>query len=149
MALDQVDRAILATLRRDARTSINQIAQQLNVSRANAYSRVRRLTADGVIIGYGVRTDPVREGFNASAYVAMSVDQAEWQRIRSGLLALPEVEHIALVGGEFDVLVLVRASDNHDLRRVVLEVIQSMPGVRSTRTFLAFEDIDARGQRAV
>lgn len=147
MPLDSIDRAILDALRRDARASMNVIAEQVNVSRANAYARVRRMTQDGVIIGYGLRTDPVLEGLHASAYVALSVDQSQWQDVREQLVALPEVEHVALVGGEFDVLVLVRAHDNRDLRRIILEAIHSIPGVRSTRTFLVFEDLDAHSVR--
>ncbi|MGP3535984.1 Lrp/AsnC family transcriptional regulator [Microbacterium sp. RD1] len=143
MALDTIDRAILQALRRDARTSIHVIAQEVNISRANAYARVKRMTDDGVILGYGLRTDAILEGYHASAYVALNVDQQQWQGIRQSLIALPEVEHVALVGGEFDVLVLVRARDNRDLRRIVLETVQSLPGVRSSRTFLVFEDLDA------
>jgi DNA-binding Lrp family transcriptional regulator len=145
VSLDRIDRAILDVLREDARTSVSVLAHRVNVSRANAYARVRRLTDEGVILGYGLRTDPVREGFHSSAYVALSVEQSAWQDIRAHLLGMPEVDHVALVGGEFDVLVLVRATDNRHLRRVVLEQIQSAPGVRATRTFLVFEDIDAAG----
>lgn len=143
IALDTLDRAILGILRRDARTSIAAIAQEVNVSRANAYARVKRMTDAGVILGYGVRTDPVLEGHHASAYVALSVDQSQWQEIRERLVDLPEVEHVALVGGEFDVMVLVRARDNRDLRRVILEQVQGVPGVKSSRTSLIFEDMDA------
>ena len=138
--LDDVDRAILAALRRDARKSINEVAGAAAVSRANAYARIKRMTDDGVIVGYRVQTDPVSEGFHTSAYVALWVDQTQWQQVRSHLLSMPEVEHIALVGGEFDVLLLVRAEDNRDLRRIVLERIQSLSGVKTSRTFLIFED---------
>jgi hypothetical protein len=31
------------------------------------------------------------------------------------------------------------------LRRVVLERVQDIPGVRSTRTWLVFEEVDGRG----
>lgn len=148
MTLDRTDRAILDVLREDARTSVSELAQRVNVSRANAYARVRRLTDEGVILGYGLRTDPVREGLHSSAYIALSVDQQAWQQVRTHLLSMPEVDHVALVGGEFDVLVLVRATDNRHLRSIVLEQIQAAPGVRSTRTFLVFEDIDAVGSRA-
>ena len=74
--------------------------------------------------------------------MALSIDQSEWKTIRQRLTALPEVRHIALVGGEFDVLALVRSRDNQDLRRVVLEEMQAIPGVRSSRTFLVYEDLD-------
>lgn len=138
--MDALDHAILDILRTDARTSVNVIAQQVHISRANAYARIKRMTDDGVILGYRVVTDPISAGYRSSAYVSMSVDQREWQRIRASLEALPEIEHIALVGGDFDVMVLVRARDNRDLRRVVLEEIQAIDGVTSTQTFLIFED---------
>jgi len=48
------------------------------------------------------------------------------------------------VGGEFDVILLVRAADNTALRRVVLDQLQAVPGVLATRTFLIFEDADNR-----
>lgn len=138
--MDALDHAILDVLRTDARTSINVVAQQVHISRANAYARIKRMTDDGVILGYRVVTDPVSAGFRSSAYVSMSVDQRQWQEIRAALDALPEIEHVALVGGDFDVMVLVRARDNRDLRRVVLEEIQAIDGVTSTQTFLIFED---------
>src|SRR4051794_8815722 len=104
--VDALDEAILDVLRNDARTSINVVAQQVHISRANAYARIKRMTDEGIILGYRVVTDPVSAGFRSSAYVSMSVDQRRWQAIRSALDALPEIEHVALVGGDFDVLVL-------------------------------------------
>jgi DNA-binding Lrp family transcriptional regulator len=57
---------------------------------------------------------------------------------------MPEVHHVGLVGGNFDVILLVRARDNVDLRRVIFEQIHGMPGVLDTQTFLVFEDVDTR-----
>jgi DNA-binding Lrp family transcriptional regulator len=142
MTLDDIDTAILDILREDARISINALADRANISRSNAYARLHRLTEAGVVRGFTVRTDAIREGYHTSAYVALSIDQSEWKTIRQRLTALPEVRHIALVGGEFDVLALVRARDNQDLRRVVLQEMQDIPGVRSSRTFLVYEDLD-------
>ena len=52
---------------------------------------------------------------------------------------------MALVGGsDADVMLLVRTSDNEQLRRVVLDVLQSIPGVLGTRTLLIFEDLENR-----
>jgi DNA-binding Lrp family transcriptional regulator len=48
------------------------------------------------------------------------------------------------VGGDFDVILLVRAEDNTGLRRVIFDQLQSMAGVQDTQTFLIFEDLDAR-----
>ena len=138
--LDDIDRAILAELRRDARVSMTAIAETVHISRAGAHARIKRLTDLGVITGYTVRTDPVLLGHHASAYVMLSLEQPAWQEVQEQLQRIPEVEHMALVGGDFDVILLVRASDARDLRRIVLEDIQAISAVRSTRTTLIFED---------
>lgn len=138
--IDEVDQAILAELRRDARASMTAIADAVHISRAGAHARIKKLTDSGVITGYSVRTDPVRLGQHASAYVMLHLEQASWQSVRDRLLQIPEVEHMALVGGDFDVILLVRAGDARDLRRIVLEDIQAIPSVRSTRTTIIFED---------
>jgi DNA-binding Lrp family transcriptional regulator len=96
-----------------------------------------------------VCVDPVRAGQHASAYVTLAVDQkVPWKEVRDQLMAIPEVHHVALIGGETDAIVLVRARDNRDLRRVVLEEIQAVPAVRGTRTQIIFEDAQ-RGSGAL
>ncbi|UBH07323.1 AsnC family transcriptional regulator [Leucobacter sp. Psy1] len=140
MEPDHIDLKIIEVLKRDARASMTTLAESVFISRASAHARFKRLVAEGVISAFTVRTDPVLAGKHSSAYVTLSVDQADWQDARDRLLEIPEVEHIALVGGEYDVMLLVRARDNRDLRRVVLERIQSIPSVRGTRTLLIFED---------
>ena len=74
----------------------------------------------------------------------MKVSQHSWRELREQLRAIPEVAHIALVGGDFDVILLVRAEDNQGLRKVIFDRLQSMPGVLDTQTFLIFEDLDTR-----
>lgn len=138
--LDATDHAILDALRRDARTSMTAMAEAAHISRAGVHARIKKLTDAGVITGYTVRTDPVQLGHHASAYVMLAIEQATWQDVQARLRAIPEVEHMALVGGDFDVILLVRASDARDLRRIVLEDIQAIPSIRSTRTTLIFED---------
>ena len=58
---------------------------------------------------------------------------------------IPQVQHIALVGGTFDVMLLVRARGTAELRDVIFDRIQPMPEVVDTQTFLIFEDVDVRG----
>ncbi len=116
------------------------LAEHVHVSRANVYSRVERLLSDGVITGFSVHVDPERAGLGTSAYVLLSIQQNAWRDVATALGALPYVEHFALVGGDFDVLALVRAPNNAELRHVVLERIQDVPGVRSTRTWLVFDE---------
>ncbi|MGG5170817.1 Lrp/AsnC family transcriptional regulator [Pseudarthrobacter sp. J1738] len=142
--LDEVDRAIVAELTRDGRMSVTAVAESVHISRAHAYSRIARLTETGVLSKFTVLVDPIKAGLRSSAYVTLKVQQHAWRELREKLREIPEVHHIALVGGDFDVILLVRAVDNIDLRRVIFDQLQSMPGVVDTQTFLVFEDLDVR-----
>lgn len=138
--VDSIDERILGALARDGRLSVRALAEQLHISRANAYARIQRLTESGVIRGFHADVDPVLAGMGTSAYLTLNVRQADWRHLREKLSVIPGVVHLALVGGEFDVIMLVRTRDNEDLRRVVLEEIQGMEGVLSTRTLLVFDE---------
>lgn len=140
--LDPIDRTILRLLQTDGRASIRSVAQQVHVSRANAYARINRLIDDGVIRGFTARVDQERAGQGASAYITLKIVQNSWRTVRTQLKALPGATHIALVSGDFDVLLLVHTEDNRALRELVLTRIQAIPEVLSTRTLLVFEETD-------
>ncbi|WP_189913550.1 Lrp/AsnC family transcriptional regulator [Kitasatospora xanthocidica] len=140
--LDRVDRSILRLLQQDGRASIRSVAERVHVSRANAYARISRMVEDGIIRGFTARVDHERAGQAASAYITLKIVQNSWRTVREQLLALPGVAHIALVGGDFDVLLLVHTADNRTLRELVLNRIQSIPQVLGTRTMLVFEETD-------
>ncbi len=146
--LDDTDRRILDELAVDGRMSMRTLADRLHVSRANAYARVDRLQKSGVIRWFRADVDPVASGLATTAYVTLNLRQADWRRIREQLQALPGIANIGLVGGEFDVILLVRARDNEDLRRLVLDEIQGMEGVLTTRTLLVFEEHEPTPGRA-
>ncbi|MEV8451194.1 Lrp/AsnC family transcriptional regulator [Streptomyces sp. NPDC052095] len=140
--LDAIDRDILRLLQTDGRASIRSVADRVHVSRANAYARINRLIDDGVIRGFGARVDHERAGQGASAYITLKIVQNSWRTVREELQALPGATHIALVSGDFDVLLLVHTPDNRTLRELVLTKIQAIPEVLSTRTLLVFEETD-------
>ncbi|MEO3751625.1 Lrp/AsnC family transcriptional regulator [Streptomyces sp. B6B3] len=140
--LDSIDLAILRLLRVDGRASIRSVAEQVHISRANAYSRISRLLDEGVIRGFSARIDHERAGQGAAAYIALRIVQDSWRSVREKLERLPGAAHIALVGGEIDVLLLVHTADYRALRDLVLGRIQPMPEVLSTRTLLVFEESD-------
>ncbi|WP_405479747.1 Lrp/AsnC family transcriptional regulator [Streptomyces sp. NBC_00009] len=141
-ALDAIDRDILQMLQMDGRASIRSVAERVHVSRANAYARINRLIDDGVIRGFGARVNHERAGQGASAYITLKIVQNSWRTVREQLRRLPEASHIALVSGDFDVLLMVHTQDNRSLRELVLTKLQAMPEVLSTRTLLVFEEED-------
>ena len=65
----------------DGRISIRALAERLHISRTNAYARLERLMADGVITGFSAQVDPEPAGFGTSAYVALTIEQNAWRDV--------------------------------------------------------------------
>ena len=80
--MDATDRAILDVLRADARVSVRELAAQVGVSRASAYSRLKRLQDTGVIRGFTVDIDPAALGLGLPAYVHVRIKQNSWKTFR-------------------------------------------------------------------
>ncbi|MEU2351012.1 Lrp/AsnC family transcriptional regulator [Modestobacter sp. NPDC049651] len=139
--LDDVDRRIVAALRADARLSVRALAEQVHASRAAVHARVQRLERDGVITGYAARVEPARLGLSVTAFVNLRIAQHTWKDVRQRISAIPEVWHAALVSGDHDLVLLVRAADAGALRDLVLNTLQAIPGVRATQTVLVLDEV--------
>ena len=141
VAIDDVDRSILRALSADGRLSMRSLADQVHVSRAGVYARVSRLEEAGVITGYSAVLDPVKVGHGVSAYVYLRIAQHSWKAVRARIAEIEEVEHAALISGDDDLVLLVRAADAAALRDLVLNRFQAMPDVLSTKTTLILDEI--------
>jgi DNA-binding Lrp family transcriptional regulator len=145
--LDNLDRQIVAAMRANGRISMRALANELHISRANAYARVDRLERAGVITGYSAIIDPQKYGYGLSAYVLLKIAQQSWRKVRNQVLSIPEVDHAALVSGEHDIMLLVRTRDAASLRDLVLTRLQGMPEVAATQTVLIFDELSPRDRR--
>jgi len=139
--LDDIDLRIVEVLRTDGRVSISELAERVGISRANAYSRFERLQREAVIEGFGARVAPRRLGLEIAAVITITAEQHAWRTLRDNLLAMPEVDYVALTTGEFDLVVIVRAPDVETLRDVILVRLQNMDDIRATRTILVLDEV--------
>ena len=135
--LDAIDLAILGILQMNARTSYQEIAKKLGVTRATIHERVRKLTGNGIIDGFHARVNAGRIGYPVTAMVGLITIQGnESYRTIEELQQLTEVEEIHVVTGRYDYLVKVRARDNEDLQRILLEKIDQVYGFQRAETMV-------------
>ena len=144
--VDATDLNILDLLLQDGRSSIATVAEQVSVSRANAYARLTRLRESGVITGFEARLDKQRLGLGLAALVLISLETRQrLSDVADRLREMPEVEFAAFLTGQYDAVVLVRFATVDALRRFSIERLQSIPGLRSTITSLVLEEIHPHG----
>ena len=132
--LDDANRAIIETLQRDGRLPYGAIAEEVGLSEAAVRRRVQRLRDAGVIQIVGV-TDPLQLGFRRQAMVGVRVE-GDIRLVAEKLSELHEVDYVVMCAGSFDLLVEVVCQDDDALFRLLNDSIRSVPGVRSTESFV-------------
>jgi Lrp/AsnC family transcriptional regulator for asnA, asnC and gidA len=132
--LDAPNRAIIEALQRDGRRPYGAIAAEVGLSEAAVRRRVQRLRDDGIIQIVAV-TDPLQLGFTRQAMVGISVE-GDVRLVADKLSTLPEVDYVVMCAGSFDLLAEVVCEDDDRLLQVLNDSVRSIPGVRTTETFL-------------
>ncbi|MGC8471992.1 MAG: Lrp/AsnC family transcriptional regulator [Acidimicrobiales bacterium] len=132
--LDDANRAIIEALQRDGRLPYGAIAEEVGLSEAAVRRRVQRLRDVGVIQIVGV-TDPLQLGFHRQAMVGVRVE-GDVRVVAEKLSELHEVDYVVMCAGSFDLLVEIVCRDDDALFRLLNDSIRSVPGVRSTESFV-------------
>src|SRR3989442_2378755 len=76
--LDAVDRKILRLLATDERSSYQDVADEVGLSRPAVMERVKRLEEAGYITGYGAWVDRAKAGFPVTAFVAVRYANSDY-----------------------------------------------------------------------
>lgn len=131
--MDDLDRQLIALLRKDARLPVATLAAKLGVSRGTVANRLRRLEDEQVIVGYGVRLRPDAEPQYIRAWMAVLVDGNQTRTVVASLLGEPAVESLHDTNGRWDLLAELRAGSMAELSQV-LERIRLIKGIANTET---------------
>lgn len=132
--LDGVNRAIIEALQRDGRLAYAAIADEVGLSEAAVRRRVQRLREAGIMQIVAV-TDPLQLGFRRQAMVGIRVE-GDVRVVASKLSAIEEVDYVVVCAGTFDLLAEVVCEDDDALFRLLNDAVRSVPGVRSTESFM-------------
>jgi Lrp/AsnC family transcriptional regulator for asnA, asnC and gidA len=132
--LDRANRAIIEALQQDGRRPYGAIAEEVGLSEAAVRRRVQRLRESGTIQIVAV-TDPLQLGFHRQAMVGIGVE-GDVRGVATRLETIAEVDYVVMCAGSFDILAEVVCSDDDGLLRLLNDSIRTIPGVRSTETFV-------------
>jgi Lrp/AsnC family leucine-responsive transcriptional regulator len=142
--LDAIDRRILRELQADGRISNLKLAEAVHLSPTAVLERVRRLTREGVILGYEARLNPSHLGAGLLVFVEILLDRTVTdvlETFKAAVQTRPEILECHLVAGGFDYLVKTRVADMAAYREFLGSTLWSLPGVRETRTYAVMEEI--------
>lgn len=142
--IDQIDQRILAELSRDGRMSITELSERVGLSKSPCQTRVKKLIDDGVIIGFRAVVDHGFLDLEHVAFVEIRLSdtrEAALVAFNAAVATVREVEECHMIAGAFDYLLKVRTRDITAYRRVLGEVISSLPNVAATSTHVVMEPV--------
>ena len=148
LELDRFDHKILRSLARNGRISITDLAREIGLSKSPTQARLKRLEADGMILGYRAMLDPIKLGFNHVAFVEVRLSDTReraLQEFNEAVSRVQEIEQAHMIASNFDYLLKVRTSNMETYRRVLGEKISALPHVASTSTLVAMEAVKEIG----
>ncbi|MBS4100913.1 Lrp/AsnC family transcriptional regulator [Tsukamurella paurometabola] len=116
--LDGTDRAILALLLEDGRTTTADLARGVGLSPSATADRVRRLTDAGVIGGYTAVVEPAALGHDVTAYIRLRFGPGRTAAFHEYLAGVPQVLEAHHVTGEDCYLIKVVAGSMDHLEQL-------------------------------
>jgi DNA-binding Lrp family transcriptional regulator len=130
--IDALDRRLLELLAARGRTSMADLGRAVGLSRTAVLARVQRLERAGVIRGY--RAEIALPGVEAAhrARVGLVIRTPDVAGYVRRLAALPGVDEIETVTGEYDLIALVTAVSGSELDEVLDRVAGWRETVRTT-----------------
>ncbi|MBS3967507.1 MAG: Lrp/AsnC family transcriptional regulator [Truepera sp.] len=133
MTFDAVDQQILAILRENGRASHATIAKAVGLSAPAVGERIRKLE-QGVILGYRAVLNPTALGLPICAFVAIIPQPRNpAANLVESLMALPEIEELHAVAGNYSYIAKVRVASTQELD-AFLDRLWMLKGVERTQT---------------
>lgn len=131
-APDATDLAILRILARDAMRSAAEIGREIGLTQPATWRRIRRLTDAGVIAGRRIVVDEAALGFGVTVFLGIRLaakGRTSLEQFERAVTAIPEVQVVQHVLGQFDYRLRIRARDIADFERILRRRIMTLPGV--------------------
>ena len=142
--MDKIDRTILTLLQENGRLTNVELARRINLSPTPCLERVRRLERDGFIQGYGARLNAAKLDLGLAVFVQVTLDRTTTDVFDTFQAAVADIDAIVechMVAGGFDYLLKVRVADMEAFRGFLGEVINNLPGISSTTTYVVMEAV--------
>lgn len=138
--MDEIDRKIIEVLCDDARTSLRKISGRIGVSLGSVSNRVKRLEENGIIKGYTVLLNAEEIGWELTVVIGMRIQKGRLIEIQEKIAKDNRVYAVYDVTGDFDSMIIAKASNREDLDDLSKNVL-SIEGVERSVTHLVLNTV--------
>jgi DNA-binding Lrp family transcriptional regulator len=131
--MDDLDATLIHLFATEPRIGVLEASRRLGVARGTVQARLDKLSAAGVIQGWGPELSPDAIGYPVTAFLTLEIRQGSGHEVIAEHLAgIPEVLEAFTITGAGDMWCRVVARSNADLQRVIDAVLSDAGIVRSS-----------------
>ncbi|HUS61068.1 MAG TPA: Lrp/AsnC family transcriptional regulator [Acidimicrobiales bacterium] len=138
-SLDALDGRLIAALAATPRAGVLELARQLGVARGTVQARLDKLSARGIITGFGPDLDVEAMGYEVLAFTTLEIAQGRLLDVVEHLEAIPEVLEAHATTGPGDLHCRLVARTNTHLQEVINRVLD-VGGIVRTSTVIALSN---------
>ena len=146
--IDDTDKQILRLLQTQARMSITELAERVNLSATPCARRIKRLEDSGIITGYHTQIDAQKLGYPLAVFIAISMDRHTADRFElfeEKIQSFDEVISCSIVTGRTeDYLIKVRVRDMAHYEEFLLHRLNRIEGVAQVHTSFELREVFSR-----
>ncbi|NLJ63510.1 MAG: Lrp/AsnC family transcriptional regulator [Alcaligenaceae bacterium] len=142
--MDTINLKILQCLQKDGRASAQQVAEQVGLSTAPVWRRIKALEEQKVITGYHAAVDRNKVGLQSCMFTQISLDRHSATMVDTFIQAVkdtPEILACYAVTGDADFLLKIVVPSPESYDDFMHRFFFNLPGVRQTRTIVALKEI--------
>ncbi len=139
--LDRKDVEVLKMLRKDSRTPMGIVGENLGISKATVSRRVAGMEEDGMITKYSLEIDIASLGIMKSL-VAMQIVGSPASLIIEQLRGYDEIGHIYKTFGDHNLVCEVYTHNVDELYEMIQTKMLKMPSVRNVEVDILLEGME-------
>lgn len=146
MILDSYSLAILRELQRDARQTVQQVAERVGLSATPCWKRIKDMEAAGIITGYSALVDRARVGLNLLVVAEVNLGQHSEDTVQAferAVQATPAIVRCLSTTGQADYILSVLVPDIAAYERFLHAHLFKLSGVTHVRSSIVLKEVKA------
>lgn len=135
--LDKLDKFILKTLLKNARTPYSEMADKFNVSSGTIHMRIEKLKSAGIITGSKINVDKKILGYDVCCFIGINLKAAkDCQGVLKNLTKFDEIVEAYTTTGSYSLFIKVLTQSVEDLNCFLITKMQTIKEIQSTETII-------------
>lgn len=142
--IDAIDRRIIQLLQQDGKIKIKELADKLKMTNTPVFDRIKRLEAQGFILGYTAIVDRTKLGYMITAFCSVTLELHHKDFLSQFVEDVKNLEEVAEcyhIAGMFDYLLKIYVKDMTAYQNFITQKLSSIPNIGRVQSSFVMTEI--------